>query len=90
MFVTALFVQGLLATAALAIPSPKERFEQRVARRAAAAASAVFGGVPQTVPVKLLEKQGGDDGEAHQEFSSNWAGVVLAEPEVHALSSTRI
>ena len=83
MFVTALFVQALLATAALGIPSPKDRFEQRMDRRAAAGA---LDGARQTVPAKLLDTQGTPGGgEAHPEYSSNWAGVVLAKPAVSAL-----
>ncbi|GJE98794.1 peptidase A4 family-domain-containing protein [Phanerochaete sordida] len=60
MFVTTLFVQALLATAAFALPSSKERHEARVARRA--------GGLRQSLPRV--------SNETHPEYSSNWAGAV--------------
>ncbi|KIP06550.1 hypothetical protein PHLGIDRAFT_42062, partial [Phlebiopsis gigantea 11061_1 CR5-6] len=62
----------LLAATALGIPSPNERFDSRVARRAAA-----LGGDRQAVPVDLLDTQ---DGKTHPGYSSNWAGVALAHP----------
>ncbi|GJE98819.1 peptidase A4 family-domain-containing protein [Phanerochaete sordida] len=60
MFVSALFAQALLATAALAIPTSKERHDARVARRA--------GGLRQSVP-RITNS-------SHVEYSSNWAGAV--------------
>lgn len=66
MFVTSLFVQALLATAALAVPSSKERYEKRVAMR--------NGGARQSVPRKT--------NSTHVEYSSNWAGAVWNSPAV--------
>ena len=66
MFVTTLFVQALLATAAFALPSSKERHEARVARRA--------GGLRQSLPRV--------SNETHPEYSSNWAGAVYNSAKV--------
>ena len=62
MFVSAVFVQALLATAALAFPSSKERHEKRVAMR--------NGGVRQSMPRGLASNV------TQTEYSSNWAGAV--------------
>ena len=72
MFVTALFVQALLAGAALAVPSSRERFEKRVAMR--------NGGVRQSLPKH--------SNETHPEYSSNWAGAVWNSPRVRPCASS--
>ena len=61
MFVSTLFVQAILATAAFAFPSSKERFDARAARRA--------DGIRSSHP-KISN-------ETHPEYSSNWAGAVF-------------
>ena len=83
MLVTALLSQALLATAALAIPSSKERLAQRVARRANATAiphhrqsnpKQIVPSLAATV-AGILNSVIGEP--SHTEFSSNWAGAVL-------------
>ena len=74
MFVTALFVQALVATAALAIPTSKERLEQRVATR--------NGGVRQSLPRQT--------NTTHVEYSSNWAGAVYNSARVSATVSASL
>ncbi|KAI1792539.1 acid proteinase [Ganoderma leucocontextum] len=74
MFAATLLCQMLLATAAFAVPTSKERFAQRVARRAA--------GLPrQTLPKQLVttEATALAGNVSHVEYSSNWAGAVLSE-----------
>ena len=72
MFVTALFVQALLAGAALALPSGKERHADRVARRA--------GGLRQSMPRQAASNA------SHVEYSSNWAGAVWNSAEARLSS----
>lgn len=67
MLVTTLFVQALVATAALAIPSSHTRHSARAARR-------VSGGVRQSRPNAA--------NETHPSYSSNWSGAVLNANEV--------
>ena len=62
MFATALFVQAILASAALALPSSSERYAKRVAMR--------NGGVRQSMPKALATNV------TQTEYSSNWAGAV--------------
>ncbi|KAI0773056.1 acid proteinase [Trametes elegans] len=73
MFAAALICQVLLATAAFAIPTSKERLAQRVARRAA--------GAHLTQPKQPAPRPQGDvsalSNVTNPEFSSNWAGAVL-------------
>ncbi|KAI0367120.1 aspergillopepsin [Pilatotrama ljubarskyi] len=73
MFSAALFCQVLLATAAFAIPTSRERLAQRVARRAAGAhlSHPKAPGSDRVVEVDALGNV------THPEFSSNWAGAVL-------------
>ena len=66
MFVSTIFVQALLATAAFAFPSSKERFDARAARRA--------NGIRSSHP-KITN-------ETHPEYSSNWAGAVFNSAQV--------
>ncbi|KAI0738297.1 acid proteinase [Daedaleopsis nitida] len=74
-FGAALLTQVLLATAAFAIPTSKERLAQRVARRAS--------GAHLTTPKQVVEHVFTDAEAAqgtnatHAEFSSNWSGAVL-------------
>ncbi|RDX46350.1 aspergillopepsin [Lentinus brumalis] len=74
MFAATLLCQVLLATAAFAIPTSKERFAQRAARRAAGLAH-------QSQPKALSEGIHQADNlitnTSHVEYSSNWAGAVL-------------
>jgi len=65
MFSAALAIQVLLATAAFAIPSSRERLARRVAQRQ--------GNVNQLISVETL-------GNVTHATSSNWAGAVLNEP----------
>ena len=61
MFVSTLFVQAILATAAFAFPSSKARFDARAARRA--------GGI-RSSHLRISN-------ETHPEYSENWAGAVF-------------
>jgi hypothetical protein len=70
MFSTAFLVQALLASAAFAMPSSKERFASRRARRST-------GVTRQSKPVNLITSQTTTNGTAHAEFSENWSGAVL-------------
>lgn len=80
MFAATLLCQVLLATAAFAIPTSKERFAQRLARRA--------GGVThQSQPKQGLESAhidlaGAHGNVSHTSYSSNWAGAVLSKSTV--------
>lgn len=69
MFVSTLFVQALLATAAFAFPSSKERHEKRVAMR--------NGGIRQSMPRH--------SNVTEVEYSSNWAGAVWNSAAVRRL-----
>ncbi|PIL36482.1 hypothetical protein GSI_00171 [Ganoderma sinense ZZ0214-1] len=74
MFAATLLCQVLLATAAFAVPTSKERFAQRVARRA--------GGLSrQTLPKQLIATGATTlaTNVSHVEYSSNWAGAVISE-----------
>jgi hypothetical protein len=66
MFTATFFVQALLATAAFALPSSKERMAARRARR---------GVSRQSKPANLITT--GTNDTVHEQFSSNWAGAVL-------------
>ncbi|KAI0325226.1 acid proteinase [Cubamyces sp. BRFM 1775] len=73
MFSSALFVQVLLATAAFAIPTSRERFAERVARRASGSRlshpkQSVTGPAAEIDPVSNA---------THVDYSSNWSGAVL-------------
>ncbi|PIL35337.1 hypothetical protein GSI_02062 [Ganoderma sinense ZZ0214-1] len=82
MFVASLLCQVILATAAFAVPTAKERLADRVARRAA-------GLTRQTLPkqsVELTENTlvsdvKGLDNATHASvsYSTNWAGAILSE-----------
>ena len=69
-----LITQVLIATAAFAIPTSKERLAQRVARRAA---GAHLTSPKQTVVRTMTSETGELTNVTHPEFSSNWAGAVL-------------
>ncbi|KAM5540679.1 hypothetical protein V8D89_005710 [Ganoderma adspersum] len=76
MFAATLLCQVLLATAAFAVPTSKERFAQRAARRA--------GGLSrQTLPKQLVATEAtalaANANVSHVEYSSNWAGAVLSK-----------
>ncbi|CDO72003.1 hypothetical protein BN946_scf184943.g38 [Trametes cinnabarina] len=73
MYAAALFCQVLLATAAFALPSSRERLAQRVARRAA---GAHLSHPKQSVPGPVTEVSSTTNA-THAEFSSNWSGAVL-------------
>lgn len=84
MFAATLLCQVLLAAAAFAVPTSKERFAQRVARRA--------GGLSrQTLPKQLVATEAttlaANANVSHVEYSSNWAGAVLSKSTVCGLSS---
>ncbi|PIL34273.1 hypothetical protein GSI_03048 [Ganoderma sinense ZZ0214-1] len=78
MFAATLLCQALLATAAFAIPTSKERFAQRIARRAG-------GFNHQSYPKQGIEAAHVDlEVNAHRNasqtsYSSNWAGAVLSK-----------
>ena len=75
----------ILAAAAFAVPSPKERLAERVARRA-------NGLTRQTLPKqvvdltenKLVADVNGLDNVTHStvSYSTNWAGAVMSEKTV--------
>ncbi|KAJ3889209.1 acid proteinase [Lentinula edodes] len=70
MFTTAFLVQALLASAAFAIPTSKERAASRRARRS--------GATRQSKPVDRITSPSSEVSNAsYVEFSSNWAGAVL-------------
>lgn len=75
MFITTLFVQALVATAAFALPSGRERLDKRVAMR--------NGGLRQGVPRQIVEKNLATN-VSHVEYSSNWAGAVLNSAKVRS------
>ena len=79
MFAVALFTQLLLATAAFAVPTSKERFAQRASRRAS-------GFAHQSQPKALIETPtAAVSNTSHVEYSSNWAGAVLVASKVRFL-----
>ncbi|KAI0656093.1 acid proteinase [Cubamyces menziesii] len=70
MIFAALVCQVLVATAAFALPSSRERLAQRIARRAA--------GAHQSLPKQLSSGPTTAVSNAtNAEFSSNWSGAVL-------------
>ena len=77
MLATTLLFQVLLATAAFAIPTSKERLAERVARRAS-------GFAHQTRPNQVLARPVTEEqsNSTHAEFSSNWSGAVLVAGSV--------
>ena len=82
MFAATLLCQVLLATAAFAIPTSKERFAQRAARRASGLAH-------QSQPKQFISSgpavEGALGNVSHVEYSSNWAGAVLVASKVRFL-----
>ncbi|KAI0668111.1 aspergillopepsin [Trametes maxima] len=72
-FAAALLCQVLVATAAFAIPTSRERLAQRVARRAAGAHLSH----PKQPTAGPVAEVGALSNVSHVEFSSNWAGAVL-------------
>jgi hypothetical protein len=69
-FATALLAQVLLVSTTFAIPSSRERLEQRVARRAA--------GTHLTQPKQSVPgPEAAVSNGTNAEFSSNWSGAVL-------------
>ncbi|KAI0750399.1 aspergillopepsin [Fomes fomentarius] len=73
MFGATLLCQVLLATAAFAVPTSKERFAQRLSRRAS-------GLQHQSSPKQLIGPSAeinAISNSSHVEYSSNWAGAVL-------------
>ncbi|KAE9396581.1 hypothetical protein BT96DRAFT_958154 [Gymnopus androsaceus JB14] len=70
MFSVVFLVQALLASAAFAIPSSKEQFAARRARRSS-------GTTHQSKPVNLITNQVTTSNTSHVEYSENWAGAVL-------------
>ena len=70
---------ALLATFTLALPSGKSRLEARLARRAA--------GIRSTSPLNRLTSDNKSDAEptkTQEEYSGNWAGVVIESPPAAA------
>ena len=87
MFAASLLCQILLATAALAIPSSRERFAARLARRDGS------GFDHQSQPSQLVDSasvpsangtltNGADAANAKVSYSGNWAGAVISEKKV--------
>ena len=81
MFSATLLCQVLLATAAFAVPTSKERFAQRLARRAG-------GIVHQSQPKQAIEpahvglEVNAHSNASHASYSTNWAGAVLSKSTV--------
>ncbi|KAI0325218.1 putative aspergillopepsin [Cubamyces sp. BRFM 1775] len=72
MLFSALLLQALAATAALAIPTSRERHAQRVARRAA--------GERMSHPVQIVPRPSSvvsSTNVTQTEYSTNWAGAIL-------------
>lgn len=69
MFSAAFLVQALLASAVLAIPSSKERFAARRARRST-------GETHHSKPINRISSEV-SPATSHTEFSENWAGAIL-------------
>ena len=82
MFAATLLCQVLLATAAFAIPTSKERFAQRLARRASGLAH-------QSLPKQGIESAhvevNAHSNVTHASYSTNWAGAVLSKSTVRRL-----
>ena len=76
MFATTFLVNVLLATAAFAIPSPRERLNERVARRAAGLTRQSNPKIASVSPVAATSNA------TNAEFSSNWSGAVLVAGSV--------
>ncbi|KAI0824360.1 acid proteinase [Trametes gibbosa] len=74
MFSATLFCQVLLATAAFAIPTSRERLAQRVARRSAGAHLS-HPKIPSTT--SQVTEIDSFSNVTHPQFSTNWAGAVL-------------
>jgi len=74
MFSAAFLVQALLASAVFAVPTSKERFASRRARRS-------NGATRQSKPVNLISSQTTSN-VTHEQFSENWAGAVLVASTV--------
>ncbi|KAE9392879.1 hypothetical protein BT96DRAFT_959221 [Gymnopus androsaceus JB14] len=70
MFSTAFLVQALFVSTTFAIPSSKERFAARRARRSS-------GTTRQSKPVNLITNHVTTSNTSHVEYSGNWAGAVL-------------
>ena len=81
MLASTLFCQVLLAVAAVAAPSSKERLAQRVARRAA---GLQHQSSPKQVSSSGLTSEFTNSTQA--EFSSNWSGAVLVSGAVRVTS----
>ncbi len=81
MFGSALLIQVLLATAAFAIPTSKERLAERVARRAARSHLTQ----PKQLVVHPVSEEQATGNTTHAEFSSNWSGAVLVAGAVSTL-----
>jgi hypothetical protein len=77
MFTAALLVQALLATAAFAIPTSRERAAARRARRST-------GVTRQSKPVNIISSPALTN-TSHETFSENWAGAVLVASTVSTL-----
>lgn len=78
MFGATLLCQVLLATAAFAVPTSKERFAQRLSRRAS-------GLQHQSHPKQFIgpaAEVNAITNNSHVEYSSNWAGAVLVASKV--------
>ena len=86
MFAAALLCQALLVTAAFAIPSSRERFAARLARRDGS------GFDHQSQPNQLIDSapvapvngttNGAEATNTKVVYSSNWAGAVISEKKV--------
>ena len=76
MVAIALLAQVLLATAAFAVPTSKERFAQRAARRASGLSHQSR---PKQVSTSAISAA---SNASHVEYSSNWAGAVLVASKV--------
>ncbi|GJE96319.1 peptidase G1 domain-containing protein [Phanerochaete sordida] len=80
MRLSTLFVSSVLAVAAFALPSSKERFAARMARRANGTShlqAVAFD--PSTAPRSKYSSRPKITSANHTSFSSNWAGAVLNE-----------
>ncbi|OJT02605.1 Aspergillopepsin-2 [Trametes pubescens] len=73
MYASALFFQVLLATAAFAVPTSRERLAQRVARRSVGAHLS-HPKVPSTSAVSEISAT---SNVTNAEFSTNWSGAVI-------------
>jgi len=71
-FATSVLAQVLLATTALALPSSRDRFERRLARRAAGHQS------NPRLPA-ISDNRVAASNVSHVQYSSNWAGGVISE-----------